>query len=406
MFTGIVEELGEIVGVVEQATPRACTVRGPLVTSDARPGDSIAVNGVCLTVVEPDRATTFTVDVMARDAARAPAWRAPRPATRVNLERAVRRRRPARRAHRAGPRRRRGHVARAHRATRRDDAALPAWPRRARPLHRREGLDRGGRRVRSPSPRSTTTRSPSGSSRPRCAATTLGERAVAITVNLEVDVVAKYVERLAAALPEAGDDREPEVGGIVDGFEHIERAIADIAGGQGRRRRRRRGPRERGRSDLRGRDGHAGAGGVHGALHLRLHLRAADRARLRPAGPAADAPHQPGPPRHRVHRHRGRARRHQHRHLGHRPRAHHPPAGRPGGRARPTSRAPATSSAAGPRRRRPAPARAHRGRGRPGAPGRAGARPACSARSSRRRTTATWRAATSCRSSPTSTTSR
>ena len=38
-----------------------------------------------------------------------------------------------------------------------------------------------------------------------------------------------------------------------------------------------------------------GAGGVHGPLHLGLHLRAADRGRLRPARPAADVPHQPGP---------------------------------------------------------------------------------------------------------------
>ncbi|EWM64416.1 LOW QUALITY PROTEIN: 3,4-dihydroxy-2-butanone-4-phosphate synthase/GTP cyclohydrolase II, partial [Micromonospora sp. M42] len=108
----------------------------------------------------------------------------------------------------------------------------------------------------------------------------------------------------------------------------------DRAGGGGHRRRaprgrgRRRGPRERGRPDLRGRAGHPGAGRVHGPLHLRLHLRAADRGRVRPAGPAADAPHQPGPARHRVHRDGGRPGGRQHRHLGRRPVAHHPAARR------------------------------------------------------------------------------
>ena len=51
MFTGIVEELGEVVAVEDLAQASRLTVRGPLVTSDAGHGDSIAVNGVCLTVV-------------------------------------------------------------------------------------------------------------------------------------------------------------------------------------------------------------------------------------------------------------------------------------------------------------------------------------------------------------------
>ncbi|MGB7364871.1 MAG: riboflavin synthase, partial [Rhodococcus sp. (in: high G+C Gram-positive bacteria)] len=52
MFTGIVEELGSIEAKDEMADAARFTVRGPLVTSDASHGDSIAVNGVCLTVVE------------------------------------------------------------------------------------------------------------------------------------------------------------------------------------------------------------------------------------------------------------------------------------------------------------------------------------------------------------------
>ncbi|MFE3443199.1 riboflavin synthase [Nocardia sp. NPDC059180] len=65
MFTGIVEELGEIVATEQLADAARLTIRGELVTSDAGHGDSIAVNGVCLTVVEVVDGDCFTVDVMA-----------------------------------------------------------------------------------------------------------------------------------------------------------------------------------------------------------------------------------------------------------------------------------------------------------------------------------------------------
>ncbi|WP_433526530.1 riboflavin synthase [Nocardia pseudovaccinii] len=64
MFTGIVEELGEIVATEELADAARLTIRGKLVTSDAGHGDSIAVNGVCLTVVDVIDGDSFTVDVM------------------------------------------------------------------------------------------------------------------------------------------------------------------------------------------------------------------------------------------------------------------------------------------------------------------------------------------------------
>src|SRR5699024_9435034 len=60
MFTGIVEELGEVV----EAGETSLSVRGPLVTADVSYGDSIAVNGVCLTVVAVE-GDVFTADVMA-----------------------------------------------------------------------------------------------------------------------------------------------------------------------------------------------------------------------------------------------------------------------------------------------------------------------------------------------------
>ena len=65
MFTGIVEELGEIVDKEDLGDSARLTIRGPVVTSDARHGDSIAVNGVCLTVVEVLPEGRFTADVMA-----------------------------------------------------------------------------------------------------------------------------------------------------------------------------------------------------------------------------------------------------------------------------------------------------------------------------------------------------
>ena len=52
MFTGIVEELGEVVGLEHSGDMARLTVRGPTVTADVRHGDSIAVNGVCLTVTD------------------------------------------------------------------------------------------------------------------------------------------------------------------------------------------------------------------------------------------------------------------------------------------------------------------------------------------------------------------
>jgi riboflavin synthase len=64
MFTGIVEELGEVVRVEQQERAARLTVRGPRVVSDAVHGASISVNGCCLTVVEHGT-DTFTADVMA-----------------------------------------------------------------------------------------------------------------------------------------------------------------------------------------------------------------------------------------------------------------------------------------------------------------------------------------------------
>lgn len=83
MFTGIVEELGQVV----RREPNRLTIQGRLVTADARPGDSIAVDGVCLTAVTVTDGG-FTADVMAETWSRTALGRlaAGDP---VNLERAA-----------------------------------------------------------------------------------------------------------------------------------------------------------------------------------------------------------------------------------------------------------------------------------------------------------------------------
>lgn len=85
MFTGIVEELGEIVAVEQLTDASRFRLRGPLVTEGARHGDSIAVNGVCLTVVETGDGE-FTADVMAETLKRS-SLGVLRTGSRVNLER-------------------------------------------------------------------------------------------------------------------------------------------------------------------------------------------------------------------------------------------------------------------------------------------------------------------------------
>src|ERR1700733_2399604 len=64
VFTGIVEELGEVVALDESGGSARLAIRGPRVTADAARGDSIAVNGVCLTVTDLPGDGVFTADVM------------------------------------------------------------------------------------------------------------------------------------------------------------------------------------------------------------------------------------------------------------------------------------------------------------------------------------------------------
>ena len=87
MFTGIVEELGELVSRVDRPDAARFTISGSLTCSDARPGDSIAVNGVCLTVVDVDGGV-FTADVIGETLRRS-SLGAARIGDQLNLERAA-----------------------------------------------------------------------------------------------------------------------------------------------------------------------------------------------------------------------------------------------------------------------------------------------------------------------------
>lgn len=87
MFTGIIEETGEVQAIQRGAKSARLTIKGAVVLEDAGIGDSIAVNGVCLTVTGIS-GQTFTADVMA-ESMRRTALGTLTVGSRVNLERAM-----------------------------------------------------------------------------------------------------------------------------------------------------------------------------------------------------------------------------------------------------------------------------------------------------------------------------
>jgi riboflavin synthase len=87
MFTGIIEEVGQVISIRSGPRGGILAVRGKSVTSDAKLGDSIAVNGVCLTVTGLT-GSGFSADVMKETLNRSTLGSL-KPGTRVNLERAM-----------------------------------------------------------------------------------------------------------------------------------------------------------------------------------------------------------------------------------------------------------------------------------------------------------------------------
>jgi riboflavin synthase len=202
MFTGIVEERGAVVvlQVNDQDSGSArLTVRGPLVTQDVGHGDSISVSGVCLTVVD-STADTFTVDVMAETLLRSTIG-ALAAGDQVNLERSVTA------ATRLGGHIVQGHVdgtgiitARtAHPAY--DEIRIAIGPELARYLAGKGAIAVDGISLTVIDVVDTDDGAEFGIGiiPETRSATTIGAAQVGSRVNLEVDVVAKYVERLLAA---------------------------------------------------------------------------------------------------------------------------------------------------------------------------------------------------------------
>jgi riboflavin synthase len=195
VFTGIVEEVGEVVSVGRGDGSARITVRGPVVTVDARRGDSIAVNGVCLTVTEASDGA-FSADVMGETLARSGLGTLA-PGDPVNLER------PMRLADRVGGHLVQGHVDGTGTVVERTPAGAFEVVRISMPAGlMRYVVHKGSVTVDGIS----LTVSGLGAGwievsliPETLARTTLGATGVGATVNLEVDMIAKYVERLVEA---------------------------------------------------------------------------------------------------------------------------------------------------------------------------------------------------------------
>jgi len=193
LFTGIVEERGEVVAVQDLPDAARITIAGPLVTSDAKLGDSISVNGVCLTVVEV-AGGAFTADVM-RETLQRSSMDKIAPGEHVNLERA------AEVGKRFGGHIVQGHVDGTGVILSREPSAHWDLVRIGLPAHlARYLVEKGSVTVDGVSLTvvDVSDEDFSVSLIPETLrATTLGGRTPGDLVNLEVDVVAKYVERLA-----------------------------------------------------------------------------------------------------------------------------------------------------------------------------------------------------------------
>ncbi len=192
MFTGIVEELGELVAVTDQEGAAVLRIRGPVVTSDAAPGDSISVNGVCLTVTDVGGGE-FSTDVMGETLARS-ALGELAPGAPVNLERALRS------DGRFGGHVVQGHVDSTAEVVSREHGAhwdvltVTLHPGIARYVVLKGSITIDGVSL---TVSGLTHDTVSVSLIPTTlAATTLGRRQPGDRLNIEVDVLAKYVERL------------------------------------------------------------------------------------------------------------------------------------------------------------------------------------------------------------------
>ncbi|MGA2193292.1 MAG: riboflavin synthase [Nitrospirota bacterium] len=210
MFTGIIEELGTVKSVVKGKDSARVKVLAPEISGGLSIGDSVAVNGVCLTVVElPEK--SFSADVMA-ETLRMTNIGVLRPGDRVNLER------PLRPSDRMG-----GHMVSGHidgkgviKSVVREDIAS-VFTISAPECVMRYIISKGSIAIDGIS----LTVVDFGGDSFRVSIiphtlklTTLGIKNAGDTVNLESDLVAKYIERLLPGAGEGGGDK----GGLSRGF--------------------------------------------------------------------------------------------------------------------------------------------------------------------------------------------
>lgn len=203
MFTGIVEEIGDVTAVEPSGDGVRVTVRAPKAVSDAAHGDSISVSGVCLTVVDQG-ADWFTADVM-RQTLDMSTLAGVTPGRVVNLERATQ-------AHgRLG-----GHIVQGHidgtgellevRPGAQWRVLRVSLPAELAPLVVDKGsiaLDGVSLTVSDASPANGDSHWFEVSLIPETlAATTLGDRVVGDRLNLETDILARHVQRLLAFSPQ------------------------------------------------------------------------------------------------------------------------------------------------------------------------------------------------------------
>lgn len=197
VFTGIVEELGEVIGKEDLPDAARFVIRGPVVTGDAGHGDSIAVNGVCLTVVDVRAGGEFSADVMKETLDRSSLGDL-RVGSRVNLERAA-----------ALNSRLGGHIVQGHvdgvgtvlarvPGASWEDVRIALPPGLSRYIVHKGSITVDGV--------SLTVTDISDDSfavsliPTTLAVTTLGRKGIGSLVNLEVDVIAKYVEKLVGGV--------------------------------------------------------------------------------------------------------------------------------------------------------------------------------------------------------------
>lgn len=195
MFTGIVEELGQVAKLETLADAVRISITGPLVVSDAKIGDSISVNGVCLTVTEKT-ADSFSADVMQETLNRSTLGKLV-PGSKVNLER------PVTLATRLG-----GHLVQGHvdgmgkiisreKSENWDVVTIEPNPELLKYIVEKGSITVDGTSLTVASVNDkvfTVSLIPE-----TLAKTTLGLVNPGDRVNLEVDVMAKYVEKLMAA---------------------------------------------------------------------------------------------------------------------------------------------------------------------------------------------------------------